>query len=79
MFQPKIYPQKNLIFRRTQKLEPDFFCNICLGQILSQDVLDIPKYETINLHASLLPKIQGANPIQRAIINGDKETEFCVQ
>ena len=41
------------------------------------EVLDIPKYETINLHVSLLPKYRGANPIQRAIINGDKETGIC--
>ena len=39
--------------------------------------MDIPKYETINLHVSLLPKYRGANPIQRAIINGDKETGIC--
>ena len=39
--------------------------------------MDIPKYETINLHASLLPKYRGANPIQRAIINGDKQTGIC--
>ena len=44
------------------------------GQILSQEVLDIPKIATINLHASLLPKYRGANPIQRALINGDKVT-----
>ena len=44
---------------------------------MSQEVLDIPKYETINLHASLLPRYRGANPIQRAIINGDKETGIC--
>lgn len=56
---------------------PDFFVTFAFGQILSQEVLDIPKYETINLHASLLPKYRGANPIQRAIINGDKETGIC--
>ena len=39
--------------------------------------MDIPKYETINLHASLLPKYRGANPIQRAIINGDDKTGIC--
>ena len=60
-----------------KKLEPDFFVTFAFGQILSQEVLDIPKYETINLHASLLPKYRGANPIQRAIINGDKETGIC--
>ena len=39
--------------------------------------MDIPKYETINLHVSLLPKYRGANPIQRAIINGDSESGIC--
>lgn len=57
--------------------EPDFFVTFAFGQILSQEVLDIPKYETINLHASLLPKYRGANPIQRVIINGETETGIC--
>ena len=39
--------------------------------------MDIPKYETINLHVSLLPKYRGANPIQRAIMHGDSETGIC--
>ncbi len=52
----------------------DFFITFAFGQILSQEVLDIPKYGTINLHASLLPKYRGANPIQRAILNGDEIT-----
>ena len=60
-----------------KKFNPDFFVTFAFGQILSQEVLDIPKYQTINLHASLLPKYRGANPIQRAIINGDKETGIC--
>lgn len=59
------------------KLEPDFFVTFAFGQILSRQVLDIPKYATINLHASLLPLYRGANPIQRAIINGDKKTGIC--
>lgn len=52
----------------------DFIITFAFGQILSQEVLDIPKYGTINLHASLLPKYRGANPIQRAILNGDNIT-----
>ena len=54
-----------------KNLKPDFFVTFAFGQILSQEVLDIPKYSTINLHASLLPKYRGANPIQRCIYNGD--------
>lgn len=57
-----------------KKLNPDFFITFAFGQILTQEVLDIPKIATINLHASLLPKYRGANPIQRAIYNGDTET-----
>ena len=77
VFQPKSIRKEPEIQSELKKLEPDFFVTFAFGQILSQEVLDIPKYETINLHASLLPKYRGANPIQRAIINGDKETGIC--
>ncbi len=77
IFQPKSIRKEQEIIEELKKLNPDFFVTFAFGQILSQEVLDIPKYETINLHASLLPKYRGANPIQRAIINGDKETGIC--
>lgn len=77
VFQPKSIRKESEIQEELKKLNPDFFVTFAFGQILSQDVLDIPKYETINLHASLLPRYRGANPIQRAIINGDKETGIC--
>ena len=77
VFQPKSIRKEPEIQEELEKLNPDFFVTFAFGQILSQDVLDIPKYETINLHASLLPRYRGANPIQRAIINGDKETGIC--
>ena len=77
VFQPKSIRKEFDIQEEFKKLEPDFFVTFAFGQILSQEVLDIPKYETINLHASLLPRYRGANPIQRAIINGDKETGIC--
>lgn len=77
VFQPKSIRKEPEIQEELKKLEPDFFVTFAFGQILSQEVLDIPKFETINLHASLLPKYRGANPIQRAIINGDKETGIC--
>lgn len=77
VFQPKSIRKEPEIQKALKALNPDFFVTFAFGQILSQEVLDIPKYETINLHASLLPKYRGANPIQRAIINGDKETGIC--
>lgn len=77
IFQPKSIRKEPEIQEELKKFQPDFFVTFAFGQILSQEVLDIPKYATINLHASLLPKYRGANPIQRAIINGDKETGIC--
>ena len=77
VFQPKSIRKEPDIQEVLKKLKPDFFVTFAFGQILSQEVLDIPRYETINLHASLLPKYRGANPIQRAIINGDKGTGIC--
>ena len=77
VLQPKSIRKEPEIIEKLKNLEPDFFVTFAFGQILSQEVLDIPKYETINLHASLLPRYRGANPIQRAIINGDSETGIC--
>ncbi len=77
VFQPKSIRKEPEIQEELKNFKPDFFVTFAFGQILSQEVLDIPKYCTINLHASLLPKYRGANPLQRAIINGDKETGIC--
>ena len=77
VFQPKSIRKEPEMIEALKSLDPDFFVTFAFGQILSQEVLDIPKYETINLHVSLLPKYRGANPIQRAIINGDAETGIC--
>lgn len=70
---PSVSKDRDLI-EKLKALEPDFFVTFAFGQIISQEVIDIPKYGVINLHASLLPAYRGANPIQHAIVNGDKET-----
>jgi len=72
VYQPVSIRKDVELIQILKKLEPDFFITFAFGQILSQEVLDIPKIGTINLHASLLPKYRGANPIQVPIINGDK-------
>ena len=69
VFQPKSIRKEPDVQALIKELNADFFVTFAFGQILSQEVLDIPKYETINLHVSLLPRYRGANPIQRAIIN----------
>lgn len=70
---PSVSKDRELI-KKLKSLEPDFFVTFAFGQIISQEVIDIPKHGVINLHASLLPSYRGANPIQHAIVNGDKET-----
>lgn len=56
------------------KINPDFIIVVAFGQILPKEVLQIPKYGCINLHASLLPKFRGAAPINWAVINGEKKS-----
>ena len=69
----KIRDDKECI-ERLKQIAPDFFVTFAFGQILSQEVLDIPKNSTINLHGSILPKYRGANPIFRAILDGETKT-----
>ncbi len=59
-------------------LAPDLMVTAAYGQILSQEILDIPKHGVINVHASMLPKYRGASPIQTAIIKGDTETGVTI-
>ena len=57
-----------------KKLNPDVICVVAYGKILPKEILEIPTFGCINVHASLLPKYRGAAPIQWAILNGDKTT-----
>ena len=59
---------------KLKEYDADVFVVVAFGQLLSQEILDMPKYACINIHASLLPKYRGAAPIQRVIIDGEKET-----
>lgn len=59
---------------KLKKLAPDVIVVVAFGQILSKEILEIPKYGCINGHASLLPMYRGSGPIQWVVINGEKET-----
>lgn len=63
---------------RIKQLSPDIIVTAAYGKILPKEILDIPKYKCINVHASLLPKYRGASPIQHCLINGDKETGITI-
>lgn len=75
---PVLQPEKvrnNIEFiDKIKNINPDVICVVAYGKILPKELLEIPKYGCINVHASLLPKYRGAAPIQWAVLNGDKET-----
>ena len=60
--------------QQVRRLKPDYLVVVAYGQILPQELLEIPRLGAINVHASLLPRYRGAAPIQWAIINGEQET-----
>lgn len=74
IYQPVKLSKEVQFIKKFQELKPDLIVTCAFGQILPQSILDIPKYGTINVHASLLPKYRGAAPIQWSIINGDEKT-----
>lgn len=61
-----------------KQYEADVFVVCAFGQILSKEILEMPKYGCINIHASLLPMYRGAAPIQWAILNGEKEAGVTI-
>lgn len=73
LLQPNKMKDEDFI-NRLKELKPCLFITAAFGRILTKEILDIPKYGCINVHASLLPKYRGAAPIHRALINGEKET-----
>lgn len=56
----------------------DVYIVAAFGQILSQEILDIPKYGSLNIHASLLPKYRGTSPIQHVILDGEEKTGVTI-
>jgi methionyl-tRNA formyltransferase len=73
IFQPdKIKKQENIDVLKLYN--PDVIVVVAYGQILSRDILALPKYGCINVHASLLPKLRGAAPLNWAIIKGERKT-----
>ena len=62
-----------------KQYEADVFVVAAFGQILSKEILDMPRFGCLNIHASLLPKYRGSSPIQWAVINGEKKTGVTIQ
>lgn len=60
------------------EVQPDIIITCAYGQIIPGVLLDLPKYKAINVHASLLPKLRGGAPIQRAIMNNEEKTGITI-
>lgn len=71
-------PRGEEFLAQLRSYEPDLSAVVAYGHILRQDVIDLPKHGTVNIHASLLPRWRGAAPIQRAILAGDAETGVTI-
>ncbi len=77
VFQPvKIKTPESI--EELKKYEADAYVVAAFGQILSKEILEMPRLGCINIHGSLLPKYRGSAPIQRAVIDGEKETGITI-
>jgi len=77
LFQPEKASTPQFV-ETLRSFHADLFVVVAYGEIISQDLLDLPQKGCINVHASLLPKYRGAAPIQRVIMNGEKETGVTI-
>jgi len=77
VFQPA-RPRGDEFIAHLRGLEPDISVVVAYGQLLPRDVIELPRHGTINIHASLLPKLRGAAPVQAAILEGYQETGVTI-
>lgn len=71
-------PRGDEFVRQLRELEPDLSVVVAYGHLLPADVIDLPPHGTLNVHASLLPALRGASPIQGAILAGLRETGVTI-
>lgn len=77
VYQPKKVREPEFI-EILRKLEPEVIVVVAFGQIIPKEILDLPPYGCINVHASLLPKYRGAAPIQWAVIDGEPQSGVTI-
>src|SRR3989344_7450718 len=86
----KFAEMNNITCLKPEKLDKEFISNlepspytlfvvVAYGKIIPENILNIPKLGSINIHYSLLPKYRGASPVESAILNGDTETGITIQ
>jgi len=78
---PVLQPEKidNEFISKLKTKNLELFIVVAYGKIFPQEIIDLPKFGTFNIHYSLLPKYRGATPVESAILNGEKETGVSIQ
>jgi methionyl-tRNA formyltransferase len=70
--------KKEIQHKKLKDYNADIFVVVAYGLLLPKEILNIARYGCINIHPSLLPRWRGAAPLQRALMEGDKETGVCI-
>ncbi len=78
VLQPERVKGNEKLIETLRNYAPDIIVVVAYGQILPEELIDMPKHGCVNVHASLLPKLRGASPIQHAIISGETETGITI-
>ena len=78
VLQPVKIRQDQEVFEKLKEYHPYIIVVVAYGQIIPKEILELPKYGCVNVHASLLPKLRGASPIQHAILQGEEETGITI-
>ncbi|MFN8771133.1 MAG: methionyl-tRNA formyltransferase [Neisseriaceae bacterium] len=78
ILQPQSLKNNNIDLEKIRALNPDIMIVVAYGILLPVELLKIPRLGCVNIHMSLLPKLRGAAPIQRSIINGDDKTGVTI-
>jgi len=78
IYQPEKIRKDPIIVEKIKAASPDLIIVVAYGQIIPSSIIYLPKYDSINVHFSLLPKYKGASPVHWAILNGDKKTGITI-
>lgn len=78
ILQPEKVKNNDEFFEILKEYAPDIIIVAAYGQIIPKNILDLPKYGCVNVHASLLPRLRGASPIQHAIVDGEEVTGVTI-
>lgn len=79
VYQPEKVRNNPEFLEILKEINPEIIVVAAYGQIIPKEILELPKFGCINIHASLLPKYRGAAPIQQAVIDGEKVSGVTIQ